>query len=86
MRAWKRTSPEALEMRAPMSSGSEAMLLSEPALLAMLAVGVLRLGSEAWTATVRQSRPGAYTHQVFDQAWLCLAKLAQADEDRSTPQ
>lgn len=77
---------EALERRAPMSSGAEAMLLSEPALLAMLAVGLLRLGSEAWTATARHLRPEAYTHQVFDQARLCLAKLAQADEDQTTPQ
>jgi len=77
---------EALERRSPMFSGSEGMLLSEPALLAMLAVGILRLGSEAWSATARHSRPDAYTHQVFDKAWLCLAKLAQGDEDQTTPQ
>lgn len=68
-----------MERRVATPSGPNEALLTEPALLAMIAVGVLRLGSEAWTASTPQSRPDAYTHQVFDQTWRCLAKLANED-------
>lgn len=76
---------EALERRSPIPSGPADTLLSEPVLLAMLAVGVLRLGSEAWLAKARGSRPDACTQQVFHQVWLCLAKLAPPDERDAPP-
>ncbi|PWR18806.1 TetR/AcrR family transcriptional regulator [Zavarzinia compransoris] len=73
---------EALAARTAPPPDGGAALVGEPALLAMIAVGALRLGSEAWrTSAAEPPPPDHYTDRVFDDIWHHLRQLAAAGGD-----
>ncbi len=63
----------------------EALLSREPdadplevALLAMLTIGALRIGTEAWHASNAPSEAGmsGFSHDIFQALWTALGKIA----------
>ncbi len=67
---------EALQQRNEEKVAPDRELVGKPALLAMIAVGALRLGSDAWRPGNSPSTIDDYTQQVIDRVWDCLSELA----------
>lgn len=64
---------EALAGRAP--AAESASPVPQADLIALLAVGALRLGSEAWRPTVAGADLDHYTRVVFDDLWQALTRI-----------
>lgn len=65
---------EALALRAPQEGDGPPV--GKTALLAMIAVGALRLGSDAWRPTASGAELESYTQAIFDTLLQTLAELA----------
>lgn len=70
---------QALAARAVSQQPLDTLPVGKPALLAMVAVGALRLGSAAWTPSEDDNDLETYTGRVFDSLWNALGNMAGKD-------